>query len=47
MPFSTPRYTTHAVSARKSSMKTMGETDEVMNEVKKPSCAASSPLEKR
>ena len=47
MPFSTPQYTTHAVSARKISMKTMGETGEVMNEVKNPSCAASLPLETR
>ena len=47
MPFSTPQYTTHAVSARKSSIKTMGETGEVMKEVKKPSCAAALPPEKR
>ena len=47
MPFSTPQYTTHAVSAKKISMKTVGETGEVMNEVKNPSCAAASPLETR
>ena len=47
MPFSTPQYTTHAVSAKKISMKTMGETGEAMNEAKNPSCAAASPLETR
>ena len=47
MPFSTPQYTTHAVSARNSSMNTMGETWEVMKEVKNPSSAACVPSEIR
>ena len=47
MPFSTPRYTTKAVSARNSSINASGGTREVMNEVKKPSVADAEPSDTR
>ena len=43
MPFSTPRYTTSAVKHKKISMKTTGDTGEVIKSVKYPSWAAAFP----
>ena len=45
IPFSTPRKTIHAVSARKTSINTIGAMSDVINDVKYPSAAASVPSE--